>query len=218
MTPTPDLRARVLGAVAREPSPARATSTRRLTLAFALAFAPMLAFEAYDLRLGDRPLGFVALNVAGWALLAGASTWGAVARGRSMLGRPFGWLVGLTLALPIALLAVAALGYVPWPQSSELDCSGMGDFRCCDVTLALAVGPLLAFAFARRGSDPVHPRATGAAIGASAGAWAAVAMAMHCPVTSMRHVLFGHVVPVVVFAALGVLVGAKIVAVRARAT
>jgi hypothetical protein len=57
---------------------------------------------------------------------------------------------------------------------------------------------------------------TGAALGASAGAWAAVAMALHCPITSMRHVVFGHIAPVVVFALLGLVVGAKVVAVRAR--
>jgi len=214
--PAPDLRARVLEAARREPAPARDTTVRRNAIAFALAFLPLVVFQLIELHLGDRPLGFVVVNVVGWALVAAAATWGTVARGRSMLGRASASLVGVTLALPIVFFAIAALGYAPWPAAMHVDCTVAHDLSCCELTLVLALGPLAAFAYARRGTDPVHPRMTGAAIGASAGAWAATAMALHCPITSMRHVVLGHIAAVVVFTFLGLVVGARVVAVRAR--
>ena len=216
MTPTPDLRARVLGAIRQEPAPVRAVVARRSALAFALAFLPMIVFETYDLHLGARPFGFVVANVAGWALLAFVATWGALGRGRSMLGRPRGWLAAIALALPPLLLGVAALAYGPWPAAMGNDCGGPGDFKCCAATLAFAIGPLAGFAYARRESDPVHPKLTGAALGASAGAWSAVSMAIHCPFTSIRHVVIGHVAPVIAFALIGVLIGSRIIGVRSR--
>ncbi len=216
MTPTPDLRARVLGAIRQEPAPPRAVIVRHQAVAFALAFLPLIGFEAHDLHLGERPLGFVVVNVVGWALLAFVATWGAVGRGRSMLGRRHGWLLAIALSLPPLLLGIAAAAYGPWPQAMTIDCGGPGDFKCCAVTLALAIGPLAAFAYARRQSDPVHPKLTGAALGASAGTWAAVSMAMHCPVTSIRHVVIGHIAPVIAFALIGLIVGARVVAVRSR--
>jgi hypothetical protein len=216
VTPTPELRSRILGAIRDVPAPPRAVVLRRRAIAFVIAFVPLIAFEMYDLRLGDRPLGFVVANVTGWALLAFVATLGAVGRGTSMLGRPRGWLIAIALLLPPLLLALAALAYGPWPQAMTIDCTGAGDMNCCAFTLGLAVGPLAAFAYARRESDPVHPRLTGAALGASAGAWAAVSMALHCPVTSLRHVVVGHIVPVVAFALIGLLVGSKVLAVRSR--
>jgi hypothetical protein len=214
--PAPDLRSRVLEAARRDAAPVRDVTQRRNAIALVLAFLPVVGFETFSLRLGDRPLGFVVVNVAGWALLAAAATFGTVARGRSMLGRPRAWLLFVALALPILLFGVAALGYVPWPSAMDVDCPPISDFHCCEVTLLLAIAPLAAFAYARRGTDPVHPQLTGAALGASAGGWAAVAMALHCPITSMRHVVLGHIVPVIVFALIGLVVGAKVVSVRAR--
>ena len=212
-----DLRQRVLAAIEREPAPSRAQSNARVAIAFALGFGPIVAFVAYlGIARGDRPAGYIALVGVGWTLLAIAATWGALGRGKSMLGRPRAWLVAIALLLPLALLGVACAGYAPWPSAVDLDCARVRDFVCFDFTSAMSLGPLVAFAIARRGTDPVHPTITGAALGAASGAWGAAAIALHCSYTSPIHVLVGHVVPVVVLALLGAVVGARVVAVRAR--
>src|SRR5437588_315342 len=82
----------------------------------------------------------------------------------------------VAIAAPFALLAVAFAGYLPWPSAIHIDCDPLRDFVCFDFTSGLALGPLAAFAIAKKDSDPVHPTLTGAAIGASAGMWGAVAM------------------------------------------
>ena len=217
MIPSPDLRHRVLAAIEREPAPSRAQSTTRTTIAFALGFAPIVLFVAVlGVAAGDRPPGYIAMVAGGWALLAAAATWGALGRGASMLGRPRSWLLAIALLLPLALLGVALAGYVPWPSAMAIDCARFGHFICFDLSSAMSIGPLVAFAVARRGTDPIHPALTGAALGGASGSWGAVALALHCPVTSVAHVAFGHVLPVIFFATLGALIGARVVAVRAQ--
>jgi hypothetical protein len=217
MIPSPDLRLRVLAAIEREPAPSRRESTTRTAIAFTLGFLPIVLFVGVlGVTPGERPLGYVAMVGVGWALLAAASTWGALGRGRSMLGRPRAWLIGIALLLPIALLGVASAGYVPWPNAMAIDCDRFRDIVCFDFASAMSLGPLIAFAIARRGTDPLHPALTGAALGGASGAWGAVAIALHCPISSLAHVALGHVLPVVLFATVGAVVGARVVAVRAR--
>src|SRR5262249_32053801 len=136
---------------------------------------------AKGIDLEHRPIPYVVAVAGAWLLIAAASTWGALGRGRSMVGRPATWLVVVAMATPLLLLASAYAGYVPWPSAADSDCARAGDWKCFAVTTIMAIGPLLAFAYARRGSDPVHAALTGTAIGAAAGAWAGVVIALHCP-------------------------------------
>jgi hypothetical protein len=80
----------------------------------------------------------------------------------------------------------------------------------------MAFGPLAAFAYVRRHTDPVHPRLTGAAVGAAAGAWGALAIGMHCPGTMPVHVLAGHVTPVFLLTLLGIWIGGRGVSVSVK--
>jgi hypothetical protein len=88
--------------------------------------------------------------------------------------------------------------------------------RCLGLTLAAAVFPLLSIAFLRRGSDPVHPVATGAALGAACGAAAGVMVELWCPVATPRHIAYGHILPIVIMTLLGALLGARVIAMRPR--
>jgi hypothetical protein len=185
-------------------------------LGFGLAFLPIALFDLRYIALQGRPLGFVVLNVVGWALLAAAATWSAVGRGGSMLGRPPSWLLATAVATPIALLAVVCAGYAPWPAAAAVEGTPLGDFICFDAVFILAIGPLVAFLVARRRSDPLHPALTGGALGAAAGSWGSFALAIHCPVTSLRHIVVAHVAPVLLVAAAGALVGAKLLALREK--
>jgi hypothetical protein len=71
--------------------------------------------------------------------------------------------------------------------------------------------PLLAFVLLRRGSDPVHPALTGAALGATAGAVASVLAYVRCPHTDPFHCVVAHVLPIVVLTLAGFVAGRALI-------
>jgi len=215
-----DLRSRVLDSVARTPAPARRVGSRRrfLIIARGIAVAGLVGVAAlvHGPEARGRPLAYVAELEALWVALAVVATWAGVGRGRSMLGRPASWKVAVAALTPVALLLAWLPVALAWPATLH-DHSGLRSHVVCVLmTFAFAAGPLVAFARLRRASDPVSPRLTGAALGAAAGAWGAVAHAVICGYTSPVHIVLGHVLPVVFLAAVGVAVGDRVVALRAE--
>jgi hypothetical protein len=210
----PELRDRVLAAVQRDPVPARAVGARRRARSVAIGFGSLLASLAFlGIRPLGRPHGYIAALVLAWVPIAAAATWAGVSRGRSMLGRPAGWLVGVVALTPVALLAVWAAVAMAWPSTLH-DASDARRHLICDVvTIAFSIGPLLAFSALRRRTDPVTPRLTGAAIATAAAAWGAIAMHLVCGFTAPVHILLGHVAPVVFAAFVGALIFARRVAI-----
>lgn len=219
--PPPHLKARLLDAVQREPSPSR-LSVRRANVLAALAGFAWLAlvffFRVGGVVLRKRPVGHVVVLGLGWLLLAAAATLLSASRGRSLLGRP-SHLLRLAAGLTVPLLfAWAFLSNAAWPETNGLACpTPAGHVKCFINTITMGVGPLVGFMFLRRGDDPVHPRLTGAALGAAAGAWGSWAMGLHCPYTELGHVLLGHVLPTGVLALVGLIAGQIFLAMRARA-
>jgi hypothetical protein len=211
----PELRERVLAAVEREPVAPRAVGARRRVRAVAIGFGSLLASLALlGIRPQGRPHGYIAVLTLAWLPIASLATWAGVSRGRSMLGRPAGWLVAVVALTPVALLGAWAATAMAWPSTLH-DASGVREQAICDVvTLAFSIGPLLAFTALRRSTDPVTPRLTGAAIGTAAAAWGAIALHLVCGFTAPVHILLGHVAPVVVVALAGALLTARKVAVR----
>jgi hypothetical protein len=216
-----DLRARILEAAGREPVRSRAYGARRRVVVLAFGFAATIAVLLLlgCPYVGRRPLAYVAALAGAWALVAGWATWAALARGRSMLGRPAGERVAIALLTPAALLACALVGSLAWPQTID----GRGGLRssviCAAFTALFAMGPLVAFAFLRKNSDPVAPRHSGAALGAAAGAWGALGIELYCTRPTPWHVFSGHVAPVLALALVGALLGGsflRVVAVRAK--
>jgi hypothetical protein len=135
-----------------------------------------------------------------------------------MLGRSKAWRIAVAALTPAAMLAAWLPVAFAWPQTL-IDTSGLRAHLICVVTtLALAAGPLVAFAWLRRGSDPASPRLTGAALGAAAGAWGDVAHVPICGFTAPAHILIGHILPVVLLALVGVIIGDRVVALRAEAS
>lgn len=227
-----ELRARVLAAVAAEPSPTRATVHRRNALINMVAAATgMGAFVVFAwlmsdgqlLRLGgevaphqhlQRSVWLVATTAGGALGIAAMALWLALSRGGSMLGRSRHWLLYGGALIPLGLFAwkVACsliFGYamVSWP--------GRPGLRCLSLSLLVAVGPLLAFLATRR-SAPVHPALNGAAMGVAAGACAWVAVDLWCPVAFVPHLVLGHVLPLFILAGTGALLGQALLSVRGR--
>ncbi len=113
----PELRARVIEAARREAIPTRAVGSRRRTRAVAMGFGALLAMLAI---LGPRPLGrpdgYILAVVVAWLPIAAAATWAGVSQGRSMLGRPAAWLVGVIARTPVVMMAVWACVALAWPS------------------------------------------------------------------------------------------------------
>jgi hypothetical protein len=72
--------------------------------------------------------------------------------------------------------------------------------------------PLLTLLYSRRGTDPSHPNTAGMALGVSVGLGVAVLIDLWCPVAHIPHLLMGHLLPVAIFALLGVAIGRKLLA------
>jgi hypothetical protein len=210
MKPPADLKARVLLAVARDPSPdRRAVSVRAARAWLGVGLATALMFVAIGgLRAVERPLAFVLGTAAGWGGIALAATVASARRGK-MVGRPFVVLVLSVAVTPVAL----GLWYLIWvgnwgglgppaPASRALVCFG--------VSLVLAAGPFFVLTRGRRDTFPAHPRATAAAIGVVAGAWAGVLMDLHCERADVVHVALGHVAPAAVLALAGAVLGDRL--------
>src|SRR5580704_8748532 len=175
----------------------------------------LASLAVLGVRFQGRPVGYIVALFLAWLPIAAVATWAGVGRGRSMLGRPASWLLAVAVLTPVALLAGWAGVGMAWPSTLH-DGSGLHQHLVCDVaTLAFSVGPLLAFSRLRRGTDPVTPRLTGAAIATAAAAWGALALHLVCGFTAPVHILLGHVAPVVFVTSAGALLTARRVAVRA---
>jgi hypothetical protein len=207
-----DLRSRVLAAAKASPAPARAAVQRGTALALVLGAVALvfvfLFFGGADLK--TRPPAFLAMTLAGWTAIAALTTWVGAARGGNMLGRSTSLLVAAIVATGPGLMLWMHLGTSMWPGTLGYDAPLRAHLVCLSFVAAMALGPFVALAVVRRHSDPVHPRVTGAALGAVAGAWAGVMGDLHCPVSDAVHVGIGHVLPVLLFALVGWLAGRRV--------
>jgi hypothetical protein len=211
----PELRARVLDAVARQPAPSRRLTILRSVLLLVLGFGALTAtFISYGVRFHERPHAYVFALALVWLPLAFAVTWGGVGRGRSMLGRPTPWLAAVVVGTPLALLATWAVVAVGWP-SVWTDASGWPDHMVCNRgTMLLSIGPFLALTAIRRRTDTVNPWLTGAAIGTVAGVWAAIVLHFICGHTRPVHMLLGHFLPIVLLALIGTVFAGPVLGIR----
>jgi len=207
--PPPELKARVLSRIRALPSPARreANLRRRIFVACGLLI-PLLAFVAVGgARPGPRPSLLMLETGAGALVLAASSLWVVLGGGR-MLGRSRSALLSVVAFWPVSLFlwklacsatALSSGAMLVWPTRPGLNCFGL--------TLLLGSWPLFALALTRRRSDPTHPLSLGAALGVSAGSYAALLVDMWCPVGYPWHVLLGHVVPILLIGLVGMAVG-----------
>jgi hypothetical protein len=206
-----ELKARILAAVQASPSPTRRPTFRatRLLVPAAAVFAGCLyvAFDGIHHGQG-RPPGALGASVSVWIGAALVSMWTVVGKARSPTGRPRPWLLAVTIGMPVLVLALLiTLSAVGYAGDAATHRAGV---RCLGMTLAAAVVPVLGLLLLKRGSDPVHPAAHGAAIGVSFGAYAGIMVCLWCPDLSPAHSAVGHVAPLVLLALLGAAVGRRV--------
>lgn len=201
------MKARILETVQKTSSPTRKAVTADVVLVLltALAAALNVFLGAGGSNLGPRPAALVVTTLLGRGSIALASSWAALGRGRSMLGRSLGWLVATTVSTPLAIAGWMLLA-APTPVSGPTS-----DWYCFAVAALIGLAPLLAFATVHRQSDVARPVATGAALGAAAGAWADFLMVLHCPTAEFGHRFLCHLGPSAILVALGAGFGAVLI-------
>jgi hypothetical protein len=213
---SPDLRARVLAEVAKTPSPTRAEHGKRVAVIAVIgALATLVLFFAMGgIKIGSKPLELVAFT-AGFAAIA-ALVLKRLSTGRpgSMLGRPSRTLVvACVVAAPllsISLLVAAVL----WPHAAHEQVAGRTDWTCGSMTVIQGLLPMIVLLVPRRGADPVHPAITGAALGMTAGAFAAALAYVRCPHGETLHCVVAHVLPTLLLTALGAALGRALLRVK----
>jgi hypothetical protein len=129
-----------------------------------------------------------------------------------MLGRSTAALVMLIVAMPLALLAWKVGVTVPFGAEMMARSPSRPGFRCLGLSLVMAAPLLVALVAMRLRSDPVHPSIAGAALGITAGVTAGTLVDLWCPIAYLPHVLFGHILPLVVAAVAGALAGRRLLA------
>lgn len=216
--PPADVRARILAEMERAPSPTRAAHARTRVLAAVAAFAAVAALfvATGGVHAGDRSAALTWGVAGGWTALLALVAAAIRSRARSMLGPPTAVLAAAALGFGPALLAWFVLVHdvIAPPALPDASVPASVHVACFVFTTMLALGPVVALAVVFRGSDPVHPRALGATLGALGGGVGSVVIDLHCAVAERGHVAFAHVVPVLVLAGIGAAVGRRVFGVR----
>lgn len=208
----PTLKDRVLAAARERPAPRR--SQRRW---YGAAAAPLAAAAMVGVLFlwggpddaAGRPAAVGAWMVIGLAVLAVVVTRLALPPRGSMLPPPAGRLLAAAVGVPV----VVAAWLIAWHAAYDDPFTRLG-LRCFALTVAAAPWPFAALLAATPRLDPSHPWLTGGALGAAAGAWAAVVVELWCPLADPGHVAVGHALPLVALVAAGALVGARVLKLR----
>lgn len=217
MSLSPDLRDRILAAATQRQAPTRAEATRARLWLFAAGIAGAVAIFLISggVRITDRPPSLVALTSLGTATFSGLAMYVLFTRrGRSALRRPPAWLALAALGAIVAFLVFkyevsAAYGKTGiWPDRVG--------FRCLRLSILMGALPLFAALVSWRHTDPLTPVATGAAFGAGAGLGTTVLVDLWCPVSYVPHLLLGHVLPIVILAVAGGVLGGRLLRLQRR--
>jgi hypothetical protein len=205
--PPPALKLRVLADARRHPARPRSGRLFPGLLRAAVALAAMVAILALAGGPGHaagRPAASGAWILAGTLALALGATWFSLPARGSMLPPARGQLLAVVVGVPLLFAAWLLL----W-HPTYADPFVRAGLRCFALTALGAPWPFLVLIHAGRRLDPRHPALVGAALGATAGAWAAVMVEAWCPLAVTAHVLVGHVLPLALLSAAGAVYGAR---------
>ena len=209
MSLSPELKNRILASAASAPAPTRAQAIRSRAWLFSCGVvgALIIFFLEGGVRPSARPPSLIALTSVGTSAIVAVGIWLLFSRGRSMLRRPRWVLLGAALFSTVGFVAWRYLISAHYGLTAPW--AGRVGYRCLSISIMTGALPLLGALFSWRRSDPVTPVSTGAAFGAGAGLGSALLIDLWCPVSYLPHLLIGHVLPIVVLAVLGALLGSK---------
>ncbi|HET9929206.1 MAG TPA: NrsF family protein [Polyangiaceae bacterium] len=185
--------------------PDRTTTRRRRWIALALSGAwlggHLLVFGVRG-DLSKLPVAYVVGQIALPFVLAVASLWVALTRGRAGLGARVVALVTLSFVGPVAFWAVATLAPSPRPALAG-EASGVRVLLCLDLTLLWTAVPLLCAALVLRHAFPAASRWRSALLAVAAGLLASGVMNLHCPNVTKLHIAVGHGLPILIALVVG---------------
>lgn len=190
----------------------RPRAMQRLALTLVVGLAAALLIIA--LWFGVRPdIGAARMPVMMKAMFSAAAAAAILPLAVRLMkpGRPLGWRIGAVFVfLGVCLLAtvVALMGEAPEERMAAWTGGG---FPWCVVIVPILAAPTAAgLLWLMRAFAPTRLTLAGAAIGALSGGVGAMAYAMYCPVDSVAFVTTWYVVAIALCAALGALVGARL--------
>lgn len=207
-----ETRAQLLAQIREIPSHTRKNRrNRQIAWTIGGLVLSLIAFAAVG---GVRPTlrspEMMAITASGTALFAAVAVWLTVGRRNRGFGASVPALVGMMIAVPM-LIFVWKVGW------SSLFVGGLDwsperpGFRCLGVSHLVGLPLLWTFLVIRRHTEPRHPQLTAAALGATAGAVAALLVDLWCPVGHPLHLLLGHLLPMISLATIGALIGTRMV-------
>lgn len=164
-----------------------------------------------------RDLGQAAMLPAFWIKLvfSAALAWAGwlAAKRLSAPGARTAWLP-LQLGAPVLLIwCVAAATLLQAAPETRADLFWGSTWRYCPLLITLLSLPVFAAALrVMRGLAPTHLRQAGAAAGLASGAAAAAVYCLHCPEMSAVFVGFWYVLGMMIPAALGAVIGPRVLA------
>jgi hypothetical protein len=158
------------------------------------------------------------IGTATWAVLLKASFSAAAAATilplATRLMRPgssLGWRLVAGLVFAGVSLLAALIALMGMPSEARMNAWMGGGFPWCIVLIPIFAAPAAALmVWLARTLAPTRLTLLGAAIGALSGGLGAMAYAMYCPVDSVAFVTTWYVVGIAICAALGAIVGSKL--------
>jgi len=190
-------------------APRRRWTTLGVMTLLAVAVVVIASLLVYDrpavgLSFGIRsPVTLLAALGALLLLVVGSSAI-ALHRSRSGLGVSAGTLVAAVVLAPAIYAAVVLPNPVHLPDAVPrwVDISPWG-VRCFFIAVIVGAIALAGFTRILRRAVPVATRLRAATLGAAAGAWSGLAVFAFCPSGDQHHLLYGHVLPILVLILLG---------------
>jgi len=214
--PPPESYERILAAIG---SPSAVDSRTSKRISFVLVAVPLLVALVVAIASWltyGRPAAGLELNVGSierlwfavgvFGALTLTATCLALAQGRS----GFGAMAAVLVAIACLIAPLYTILIAPEPlhaSGTVLEATQISPWgvRCLIVASVVSALALCGFLFALRRAVPVAVRLRGAALGASAGAWAGLALLFFCPAADRLHLLVGHSLPVVAATLVGAL-------------
>jgi hypothetical protein len=181
-----------------------------ITLLAGLVIAAILVVLFFGMRPDIGTSLTAVLLKAGFSAAAAAAVLPLAAR-LMRPGRPLGWriaAIGIFVGVCALAVFIALMGA---PPERRFEAWMGGRFPWCIVFVPLLSAPTAAgLLWLMRAFAPTRLTLSGAAIGAVAGGIGAMAYAMYCPVDSVAFVTTWYSVAIGLCAALGALVGSKL--------
>ena len=212
MSLSPELKQRIFASLADVPAPTRAEVRRARVWLFGCGIVGALAIFLLEggVRMASRPPSLVALTSLGTAVIVGTGMWMLLTRGRSALGRPVSWLLAAAVVTSVLFVAWRYGVSAFYGDAQIARWAARPGYRCLALSVVTGALPLLGALLSWRRTVPVSPLATGAAFGAGAGLGSALLVDLWCPVSYLPHLLLGHLLPIVVLALLGGVLGSRL--------